>query len=163
MFIFSTPVLIRHLWQLKTVVFLHRCLICAFLLKLLCLYIFYLTKCELYFAHSQLCRWHQSKQDKDTGFRQVRGMQLARWGVKNFFMLFVNDKIGTFAGITFGEKAVTLSEWSTVQCIVSLAVFTPIYYLGTAKWHFYFTLRLGRHAGTNTVAYWAQLWSLRWE
>ncbi len=28
-FIFSTPVLIRHLWQLKTVVFLHWCLICA--------------------------------------------------------------------------------------------------------------------------------------
>ncbi len=30
--IFLTPVLIRHLWQLKTVVFLHRCLICAVLL-----------------------------------------------------------------------------------------------------------------------------------
>jgi hypothetical protein len=29
---FSTPVLIRHLWQLKTVVFVHRCLICAVLL-----------------------------------------------------------------------------------------------------------------------------------
>jgi hypothetical protein len=29
---FSTIVLIRHLWQLKTVVFLHRCLICALLL-----------------------------------------------------------------------------------------------------------------------------------
>ncbi len=28
-FIFSTPVLIRHLWQLKTVVFLLWCLICA--------------------------------------------------------------------------------------------------------------------------------------
>jgi hypothetical protein len=28
-FIFSTPVLIRHLWQLKIVVFLHRCLICT--------------------------------------------------------------------------------------------------------------------------------------
>jgi hypothetical protein len=27
-FIFSTPVLIRHLWQLKTAVFLYRCLIC---------------------------------------------------------------------------------------------------------------------------------------
>ncbi len=27
LFIFSTPVLIRHLWQLKTVVFLHWCLI----------------------------------------------------------------------------------------------------------------------------------------
>jgi hypothetical protein len=26
---FSTPVLIRHLWQLKTTVFLHRCLICT--------------------------------------------------------------------------------------------------------------------------------------
>ncbi len=33
MFIFSTPVLIGHLWQLKTVVFLHWCLICAVLLS----------------------------------------------------------------------------------------------------------------------------------
>ncbi len=32
LFIFSTPVLIRHLWQLKTVAFLHWCLICTFLL-----------------------------------------------------------------------------------------------------------------------------------
>ncbi len=32
-FIFSTPVLIRHLWQLKTVVFLHWCLICTVLLN----------------------------------------------------------------------------------------------------------------------------------
>ncbi len=37
LFIFSTPVLIRHLWQLKTVVFMHWCLICAVLL-LSCLY-----------------------------------------------------------------------------------------------------------------------------
>jgi hypothetical protein len=29
---FSTPVLIRHLWQLKTIVFLHWCLLCALLL-----------------------------------------------------------------------------------------------------------------------------------
>ncbi len=28
-FIFSTPVLIRHLWQLRTAVLLHRCLICT--------------------------------------------------------------------------------------------------------------------------------------
>jgi hypothetical protein len=32
LFIFSTPVVIRHLWQLKTVVFLHWCLICAILI-----------------------------------------------------------------------------------------------------------------------------------
>ncbi len=32
LFIFSTSVLIRHLWQLKTVVFLHWGLICAILL-----------------------------------------------------------------------------------------------------------------------------------
>ncbi len=32
LFIFSTPVLIRHLWQHKTVVFLHWCLICVFIL-----------------------------------------------------------------------------------------------------------------------------------
>ncbi len=31
---FSTPGLIRHLWRLKTVVFLHWCLICAILLLL---------------------------------------------------------------------------------------------------------------------------------
>ncbi len=29
LFIFSTPELIRHLWQLKTIVFLHQCLICS--------------------------------------------------------------------------------------------------------------------------------------
>jgi hypothetical protein len=28
-----TPVLIRHLWQLKTFVFLHWCIVCAVLLK----------------------------------------------------------------------------------------------------------------------------------
>ncbi len=33
LFIFSTPLLIRHLWQLKTVVFLHRCLLGALLLE----------------------------------------------------------------------------------------------------------------------------------
>ncbi len=32
LFIFSAQVLIRYMWQLKTVVFLHRCLICAVLL-----------------------------------------------------------------------------------------------------------------------------------
>ncbi len=31
LFIFSTPVLIRHLWQLKTVIFLHWCLMHAVL------------------------------------------------------------------------------------------------------------------------------------
>jgi hypothetical protein len=30
---FLTPVLSRHLWLLKTVVFLHWCLLCAALLK----------------------------------------------------------------------------------------------------------------------------------
>jgi hypothetical protein len=34
LFIFSATVLIRHLWQLKTVVFLHYCLIHAVLLKI---------------------------------------------------------------------------------------------------------------------------------
>ncbi len=29
LFIFSTPELIRHLWQLRTIVFLHQCLICS--------------------------------------------------------------------------------------------------------------------------------------
>jgi hypothetical protein len=29
---FSTPVLTRHLWQLKTIAFMHWCLICVVLL-----------------------------------------------------------------------------------------------------------------------------------
>jgi hypothetical protein len=33
MFIFSTPLLIRHLWQLKTVVFLHMCLLSVVVLR----------------------------------------------------------------------------------------------------------------------------------
>jgi len=28
-FIFSTPVFIKHLWQLKTAIFLHWCLTCG--------------------------------------------------------------------------------------------------------------------------------------
>ncbi len=31
--IFSIPVFIRHLWQLKTIAFLHRCLICTVLVE----------------------------------------------------------------------------------------------------------------------------------
>jgi hypothetical protein len=30
---FLTPLLIRHLWQLNTVVFMHWCFVCALLLK----------------------------------------------------------------------------------------------------------------------------------
>ncbi len=35
LFIFSTPELIGHLWQLKTAVLLHWCLICAVPLELI--------------------------------------------------------------------------------------------------------------------------------
>jgi hypothetical protein len=41
LFIFSTPVLIRHLWQLKTVVFLHQCLIRTVLLTVTLLVLMY--------------------------------------------------------------------------------------------------------------------------
>jgi hypothetical protein len=45
LFIFSTPVLIGHMWQFKTVVFQHRCLIRA-VLKLSLPYAFSTTKCR---------------------------------------------------------------------------------------------------------------------
>ncbi len=38
LFIFSMPGLIRHLWQLKTAIFLHWCLICAVLFSWLHIY-----------------------------------------------------------------------------------------------------------------------------
>jgi peptidoglycan/LPS O-acetylase OafA/YrhL len=37
----STPELIRHMWQLKTVIFLHRYLICFVLLMLECIWPFH--------------------------------------------------------------------------------------------------------------------------
>jgi hypothetical protein len=41
---FFSPVLIRHLWQLETVVFLHWCLILALLLKKHCQSIYFKSK-----------------------------------------------------------------------------------------------------------------------
>ncbi len=50
MFIFSTPVLIRHLWQLNTAVFLQWCLMCSVILAR-----------PLYYArHERLARGKQS-------------------------------------------------------------------------------------------------------
>ncbi len=46
-FIFSTPVLIRYLWQLKTVVYLHWCPICAVLL--------YESTINLFHDHNKFC------------------------------------------------------------------------------------------------------------
>ncbi len=46
-FNFSTPVLIRHLWQLKTVVFLHWCLICTVLFSVTTLGIYPREKCTV--------------------------------------------------------------------------------------------------------------------
>ncbi len=56
LFIFSTPVLIKHMWQLKTVVFLHWCLLCTVLLLLnavrnVCQYI----DCRLMLSVIMLC------------------------------------------------------------------------------------------------------------
>ncbi len=50
-FIFSTPVLIRHLWQLKTVVFRHWCLILTVTLSPL------LVAAKLQIYNSILLRW----------------------------------------------------------------------------------------------------------
>ncbi len=52
LFIFSAPVLIRHLWQLKTVVFLHQCLIRVVLL----VQVFRLAKIPPYSNICQQCR-----------------------------------------------------------------------------------------------------------
>ncbi len=43
LFISSTPVLIRHLWELKTVVFLHLCLVGGFKIEQRALT--YMNKC----------------------------------------------------------------------------------------------------------------------
>ncbi len=58
LFIFSTPVLIRHLRQLKTVVFLHWCLIHVVLLGL--------TSCS-YQAHSEMTSWQNGMAPKKSG------------------------------------------------------------------------------------------------
>jgi hypothetical protein len=45
---FLTLVLIRHMWQLKTVVFLHWCLISTVVLQLTLLTNFFLSVCSVY-------------------------------------------------------------------------------------------------------------------
>jgi len=64
LFIFSVPVLIRHLWQLKTFVFLHWCLICTLLLKFNDI-LQRLQKCLLMIIISILCRSINSNFQKD--------------------------------------------------------------------------------------------------
>ncbi len=51
---FLTPVLIRHLWQLKTVIFLHKCLICACSILEKYLFYFSLTQARIIFILFQL-------------------------------------------------------------------------------------------------------------
>ncbi len=57
---FLTPVLIRHLWQLKTVAFFHWCLICSVLLHLwqfknsICPFELKLSNHPVLFQHHQL-------------------------------------------------------------------------------------------------------------
>ncbi len=53
MLIFSTPVWIRHLWQLKSVVFMHWCLICAVLLSL----VITIYNCKIFIVEATGQRW----------------------------------------------------------------------------------------------------------
>jgi hypothetical protein len=79
--IFLTPVLIRHLWQLKTVVFLHRCLICAVLL----------TSSSDVWPTYFLTKWHSipnSKLQLSTSFSSLNCL-LSTVSLKDdFFYLF---------------------------------------------------------------------------
>ncbi len=52
----SNPMLIRHLWRLKTVVFLHRCLICALILHFIKNYAHLLSKTVLAIAMELLLK-----------------------------------------------------------------------------------------------------------
>ncbi len=54
LFISSMPVLIRHLWQLKTVVSLHWCLICAVLLVAVAVAVRCFRKCKQLIQYQHL-------------------------------------------------------------------------------------------------------------
>ncbi len=54
LFIFSTTVLIRYLWQLKTVVFLHWCLKCTVLLKKHAAFVFLIKRFFFFVTDAKL-------------------------------------------------------------------------------------------------------------
>jgi hypothetical protein len=86
LFIFSTPVLIRHLWQLKTVVFLHWCLIRTVLLGL--------VEMKKFKSNSQLIHFHQKVWRHDT---QLNGMQPNNLSIKGLFVtLSIDDTLSIF-------------------------------------------------------------------
>ncbi len=60
LFIFSTPVLIRHLWQLETVVLVHWCLKCVILLLNSKIWLIFIPVCPLSLCQMSLwwVSWH---------------------------------------------------------------------------------------------------------
>ncbi len=61
LFVFSTPVLIRHLWQLKAVVFLHSCVILLHAVLRLSEIMFKIILFERYFGNTNFLRNYATK------------------------------------------------------------------------------------------------------
>ncbi len=87
LFIFSTPVLIRHLWQLKTVVFLHQCLIHALQIALIISHPFQNYFCKKFI---EICEYHPRE-----GTINLIAMFLnqLRWRVSNSYSLLSKSNI----------------------------------------------------------------------
>ncbi len=75
LFIFSTPLFIRHLWQLKTVVLQHWRLIHTVLLGL--------VEINIFKSNSQLIHFYQKVWRHDT---QLKGMQPNNLSIKGLFV-----------------------------------------------------------------------------
>jgi hypothetical protein len=95
LFICSTQVLIRHLWELKTIVFLYWCLICAVVIDLK-----RITRCKLALIFTS------ADHRKFLGlFGSSNEATLEGYVIKMFLFCFYNLWLGCLRTITFPKLA----------------------------------------------------------
>ncbi len=112
LFIFSTPVLIRHLWQLKTVILLHWCLICAAVL------------CQLHLKPKVQKRFHNI-------FHAVNLRTIFRWNLQ-----YLHKPSGLYYKHILTIVLTIVNDAITINVIddASLALASVINY--DRKWHY---------------------------
>ncbi len=152
-FIFTVPLLIRHLWQFKTFVFLHWCLLLAilFFLRMFCKFHFYKKVCfkkamKNYFLY---VFWIHTRASGACTIKHC----MAVTNVRHFYpsLIFVGKagatRIDSLTGISY-------NIWLPAACIIKL-ITTVIYGFLNKLECLSLNTKLGwkRLPGTNTQAY----------
>jgi hypothetical protein len=134
LFIFSTPVLIRHLWQLMTVVFMHWCLICAVLLG-------YFWKLIVFFWKDEVAQitgtfWATFYRNKFLTFSLKLAVSMWFYGLwvvwcKYYCIFLLGNCFGYFfnLGIFFISSGHTAKRKNKLECLSLSSLSSLVEYL----------------------------------